>query len=56
VAERPACPKCGNVMRLVWIASNKENQDRLAFECPACKNNEVLIVQDPTSARSASSR
>ena len=48
VAERPTCPRCGNVMRLVWIASRKDDQDRLSFECSACKNDvDILIVRDP---------
>jgi predicted RNA-binding Zn-ribbon protein involved in translation (DUF1610 family) len=52
VAERPTCPKCGNVMRLVWRASNKDDQDRYSFECPACNNHgDLLLVRDPVLLR-----
>ena len=37
VMERPICPTCGALMRLVWIAANKQDDpDRHTFECPAC--------------------
>ena len=48
VAERPGCPKCGSIMRLIWTTAKKDDQDRLAFECSACKNDvDILIVRDP---------
>ena len=48
VAERPGCPKCGNMMRLIWTTPKKDDQDRLSFECSACKNDvDILIVRDP---------
>ena len=37
VVERPICSTCGAVMRLVWIAANKQDDpDRHTFECAAC--------------------
>jgi len=38
LTERPICPDCDAMMRLVWIAVNKQSQDRHTFECPVCKS------------------
>ena len=46
LAERPICPDCEGMMRLVWIAADGQNQDRHTFGCPACRC-EVEIVQVP---------
>jgi transcription initiation factor IIE alpha subunit len=48
MAKRASCPKCGNILRLIWTTANKDDQDRLSFECSACKNDvDILIVRDP---------
>jgi len=31
LAERPICPDCEGMMRLVWIAADKQHQDRHTF-------------------------
>jgi transposase-like protein len=37
LTERPTCPSCNAMMRLVWIAASRQGEDRHKFECPACK-------------------
>jgi hypothetical protein len=34
LAERPICPDCEGMMRLVWIAADKQLQNRHTFGCP----------------------
>lgn len=46
LAERPICPDCEGMMRLVWIAEDKQRQGRHTFGCPTCKS-EVEIAQVP---------
>jgi hypothetical protein len=46
LAERPICPDCEGMMRLVWIAADKQLQNRHTFGCPTCKC-EVEIAQVP---------
>jgi uncharacterized protein YbaR (Trm112 family) len=44
--ERPICPNCDAMMRLVWIAAaNRHGEDRHTFECPACKSE--FYIRDP---------
>lgn len=48
LAERPICPECDGMMRLVWIAA--VHRDRHKFECPVCKN-EVDIAANADVAQ-----
>ena len=34
LAERPICPDCEGMMRLVWIAADKQHQDRHTYGAP----------------------
>ena len=48
VAKQPGCPRCGNIMRLIWTAVKKDDQEQLLFECSGCKNDvDILIGRDP---------
>jgi hypothetical protein len=44
--ERPTCPNCNAMMRLVWIAASRLGEDRHTFECSACKSEIEIALND----------
>lgn len=49
--ERPVCRHCKTIMRLVWIAAHSQGDDRHTFECPGCKT-EIEIALNNADAHS----
>ena len=41
----PACSTCGKEMWLARIEPDHPDYDKRTFECPKCKNEEVVIVK-----------
>jgi Zn ribbon nucleic-acid-binding protein len=41
----PACPKCGEQMRLAMIEPTIQGQDRRTFNCASCGHTEQVMVQ-----------
>ena len=47
VLERPGCPTCGAVMRLLWIEPDRPHRDRHTLECRSCEQEiEVIVERD----------
>jgi DNA-directed RNA polymerase subunit M/transcription elongation factor TFIIS len=56
LTERPICPNCNAMMRLVWIAASRQGEDRHTFECPACKKEIETRLDDVDTRSSYDSR
>ena len=45
VLERPGCPTCGAIMRVLWIEPDSSHRDRHTLECRSCKEQIEAIVE-----------
>ena len=46
-----ACPKCEARMWLALIEPQGRGQDKLVFECTACRGEEIVVLKAAEAAR-----